>query len=119
MRLRTWNAACTMFALVALFVPALLLMPRPSAGQAARTKINPKDGAEMVFVSAGEFLMGSTAKQIDAILASEDRLDRGSVVGLAPVRERIHAERERQKREQFESETPQRRVYLGGYWIYT
>jgi len=63
-------------------------------------KINPIDGAEMVWVPAGEFIMGSTDKQAAAEL---DQLPKGSgnVAKLL-----------------LDSEKPQRNVYLDGYWMY-
>ena len=48
-------------AFMALFMPALLLLSRPCAAQGVRTKINPRDGARMVFIPAGAFLMGGTS----------------------------------------------------------
>ena len=39
---------------------------------------NPKDGAEMVWVTAGEFLMGSTAEEIAAIKPSVPQETRSS-----------------------------------------
>ena len=62
-------------------------------------RINPKDGAQMMWVPAGEFLMGSTSKEISAI-CKEYSIDGG------PFKELL------------EAETPQRKVYLDGYWIY-
>jgi formylglycine-generating enzyme required for sulfatase activity len=64
------------------------------------TKVNPKDGAEMVYVPAGEFLMGSSEADIDAAY----------VLNKSVVKDA--------KREQYQDETPQRRVYLDGCWIY-
>lgn len=60
------------------------------------TCVNPKDGAEMVWVPAGEFLMGVT----DEFIASDEK------------------ESGYQHYDRWESEKPQRKVYLDGYWIY-
>lgn len=65
----------------------------PKAGE---VKINPKDGAEMVWVPAGEFLMGSTDAEIAQVVKENPGL----------------------KAEWFDDEKPQRKVYLDGYWIY-
>jgi formylglycine-generating enzyme required for sulfatase activity len=62
------------------------------------TRINPKDGAEMVWVPAGEFLMGSTEEDIAALLKAEPLLE--------PYKEI------------FDAEKPQRKVGLDGYWMY-
>lgn len=58
--------------------------------------INPKDGAEMVWVPEGEFLMGSTDAEIAKLVSENSDW----------------------KAERFESEKPQHKVYLDGYWIY-
>jgi formylglycine-generating enzyme required for sulfatase activity len=59
-------------------------------------RINPTDGAHMVWVPEGEFIMGSTEEQIAALLikypASSESL--------------------------FDTEKPQHKVYLDGYWMY-
>ena len=60
------------------------------------TKINPKDGAEMMWVPAGEFLMGSTDEEIAALVKANPKLNANA----------------------FDTEKPQRKVYLDGYWIY-
>lgn len=61
----------------------------PKAGD---IRINPKDGAEMVWVPAGEFLMGSTDEDIARV-----RSEYPIVIA---------------------DEKPQRKAYLGGYWMY-
>jgi formylglycine-generating enzyme required for sulfatase activity len=68
--------------------------------KAVEVKINPKDGAEMVWVPAGEFIMGSTDEQT-AVLQ-----------GLCPK------SLQRSLKFSLDSEKPQRKVYLDGYWIY-
>jgi len=65
----------------------------PKAGD---VKINPKDGAEMVWVPAGEFLMGSTDEDIAQLLKKNPELEAA----------------------RFDDEKPQRKVYLDGYWMY-
>ena len=69
-------------------------------GFVGATRINPKDGAEMVYVPAGEFLMGSTEAEIEAAFAYHR--DRKTGYGKA----------------WFTCEGPQRRVYLAAYRIY-
>jgi formylglycine-generating enzyme required for sulfatase activity len=59
-------------------------------------KINPKDGAEMVWIPEGEFLMGSTDEQIVNLLSNNPSY----------------------KSEWFDREKPQHKVYLDGYWMY-
>jgi formylglycine-generating enzyme required for sulfatase activity len=65
-----------------------------------RSRINPKNGAEMAYVPAGELLMGSTDAEIDAMFA-----DLGA---------RVNSD----KKEEHSNEAPQRRVYLDAYWMY-
>jgi len=76
----------------------LLLLLACGLGGAAfpATRVNPKDGAEMVLVPAGEFLMGTSEEDIAAWLAAH------------PTDER----------ELFADELPQRSVYLDAYYIY-
>jgi formylglycine-generating enzyme required for sulfatase activity len=70
--------------------------PQPPAnGEAGDVWVNPKDGMEMVYVSAGEFTLGTSDAQIDAWLK----------------------EHPGDKRESFANEQPQCRVNLPGYWI--
>ncbi|MBM3241021.1 AAA family ATPase [Candidatus Poribacteria bacterium] len=57
---------------------------------------NPIDGAEMVYIPAGEFIMGTSDEQIDALLKKFPDWSRSW----------------------FDDEKPQRPVYLDGYWIY-
>ena len=64
------------------------------------TAINPKDGAVMIFVPAGDFLMGSTKAQAQ------------KVVQALPAVLQSDALRH------FAAEEPQHKVYLDGYWIY-
>ncbi len=59
-------------------------------------RINPKDGAEMVWVPAGEFLMGSTDEDIARLIKADSSL----------------------KAEWYDDEKPRRKVYLDGYWMY-
>lgn len=63
---------------------------------AAATKINPRDGAEMVLIPAGEFTMGSTSAEIEALLRSN-----ASYLW-----------------KWFACEMPQHKVYLDSYYIY-
>jgi len=57
--------------------------------------VNPKDGAEMVYVPASEFILGSSDTEIDTLLR----------------------EYPRDTRELFEDEQPQCRVQVPAYWI--
>jgi formylglycine-generating enzyme required for sulfatase activity len=59
-------------------------------------QVNPKDGAAMVWIPAGEFLMGTTDAQIADLLKRFPDWERSW----------------------FEDEKPQRRIYLDGYWMY-
>ncbi|OPZ88271.1 MAG: Serine/threonine-protein kinase pkn1 [bacterium ADurb.Bin429] len=61
-----------------------------------KTKINPKDSAEMVLIPAGEFLMGTSENQLAAVLKAYPTM----------------------KREWFLDELPQRKVELDAYYIY-
>jgi formylglycine-generating enzyme required for sulfatase activity len=66
---------------------------------AAKFRKNVKDDAEMIFIPAGEFTMGSTEASLNALLASDSHL----------------------KREQwrlFAGEIGRHKVYLDGYYIY-
>jgi len=60
-------------------------------------RVNPKDGAAMVWVPKGEFLMGISDAQIAGVLSVEN-------TSLT--------------RTDLSTEQPQRKVYLDGYWIY-
>ncbi len=62
------------------------------------TLINEVDGAELVYVPAGEFLMGITEEDLDLVLAQTWCSDC--------------------EREWFQDELPQHLVYLDAYWIY-
>ncbi len=62
--------------------------------------VNPKDGAEMVWVPECEFTLGSTDEQIVTVL-KEYPTDLQEIVKVI-----------------FDAQKPQRKVYLGGYWMY-
>ena len=70
----------------------------PAEAQLGDIWVNPKDGGEMVWVPAGEFLMGSTAAEIAAFIERNAMPERLKWI--------------------IEAEGPQRKVYLDGYWIY-
>ncbi len=81
-------------------VIGLVVMIRPPAASPASAipaspRIAPRDGMTQVFVPAGEFLMGSSSADIDAVV--QDR------VGYT--------------RDSFKNETPQHKVYLDAFWI--
>jgi len=67
----------------------------PTDPQAGDVWISPKDEAEMVYVPAGEFIMGSTDADIAALLKADPSLEA----------------------ELFADEQPQFRAHLPGYWI--
>jgi formylglycine-generating enzyme required for sulfatase activity len=69
---------------------------RPQAGDAW---VNPKDGTEMAYVPPGEFIMGTSDAQIDALVNERQENER---VGLRDARK---------------VEQPQRRVHLDGFWM--
>ncbi len=66
-------------------------LPKP-----VKEKINPLDGAAMVWVPAGEFLMGSSEDDIAT----------------------LYHRRQDVKREEYADQQPQRSVWLDGFWIY-
>ena len=72
----------------------------PATPAAGATRINAIDGAEMVYVPAGEFLMGSTDAEMEAAFADAS----AHFTGV--------------KKEWFTDQEPQRSVYLDAYWIY-
>jgi len=67
----------------------------PTSASAGDTWTRTTDGAVMVYVPAGEFLMGSTADDIDALLAQYSNC----------------------KREWIADEQPQHTVFLDAFWI--
>jgi len=67
----------------------------PAHPQAGDVWVNPKDGADMVYVSAGQFIMGSSDAELEALS-----------VGRAEGTRFL-----------FANEQPQFRVSLRGYWI--
>jgi len=97
MRRRPWRA------IILVIVPIVVLGIGGFFGwrmlttlKAGDVRVNPKDSAKMVWVPAGDFLMGSTDQQINDWLHSYPW--------------KYH--------EAFKSEQPQHKVYLDGYWIY-
>ena len=66
------------------------------ATQLPAVKVNPKDGAEMVLIPAGEFLMGTSEDQIVVMQKANPDY----------------------KSEYFSNELPQHKVYLDAYYIY-
>ncbi len=68
--------------------------------QNAVVVVNPKDGAELVWVPAGEFIMGSTEAQVAAMKSLLSNITNPGPAQL------------------LESEKPQHKVYLDGYWVY-
>jgi formylglycine-generating enzyme required for sulfatase activity len=70
--------------------------PIPPGRKVGDRTTNPRDGAAMVWVPAGEFLMGTVESEVDARLRANPDL----------------------KQDDFADEMPQRRVHLSGFWIY-
>lgn len=74
--------------------------------------VNPKDGAEMVWVPAGQFKMGITPKQaaiVDSVaVLPRDPKALDAALSEIWIQTRIAAW----------ASTPQRQVHLDGYWIY-
>ena len=60
------------------------------------TCINPKDGAEMVWVPAGKFLMGISKKDAQLVIINNPGIPLYSI----------------------QDEQPKRSIYLSGYWVY-
>lgn len=61
-------------------------------------QINPKDGAEMVYIPEGEFIMGTDKSEIDKIW------------------QRFGWEKE--WKQYFKNESPKHQVYVDGFWMY-
>ena len=73
-------------------------IPRvPHGSKIGEVRINEKDGAAMLWVPAGEFIRGSTDQEIAEMLPGNPDYVEASWS---------------------ESEKPQRRIHLDGYWIY-
>ena len=72
----------------------------PVTPTAGATRINAIDGADMVYVPAGEFLMGSTEAEMEAAFVDAS----AHFTGV--------------KKEWFTDQGPQWRVYLDAYWMY-
>ena len=72
--------------------------PAPKPGQPLKSKINPKDGAEMVWIPGGEFIMGSDLKQLKQILR--------------------RYKWPRFMRKLAKHEAPAHRVRVSGFWMY-
>jgi formylglycine-generating enzyme required for sulfatase activity len=69
--------------------------PQPQPSPLSSTIISPIDGAEMILIPAGEFIMGTSDEQIKELLRQFSYW----------------------KREQFANEQPQHRVYLDEFYI--
>jgi len=96
----------------------LLVWDGKPGAKAGQTKVNPKDGALVVWVPAGEFLMGSSGKDLQAALRRDNqRLAeiRGTIGDRAAAGSQALNVLAAEARS---DETPQRKVYLDGYWIY-
>jgi len=77
---------------VSLTLEKLPAKPAPPLGPLPPTRINPRDGAEMMLIPEGEFLMGSTAEEERKWTSNDWKHQPG--------------------------ETPQHRVFLDDYYIY-
>jgi len=71
-------------------------------------RVNSVDGAEMVWVPGGDFLMGSTDEQVAVEVERYERFEKGKKDAYSFAAGKWV----------FDSEKPQRKVYLDGYWIY-
>lgn len=75
----------------------------------AGSRVNPKDGAKMVLIPAGEFLMGSSDADIAALRKADDeKWDPTMMV----VPENAFEPKK------YADEQPQRKVYLDAYYLY-
>jgi formylglycine-generating enzyme required for sulfatase activity len=81
------------------------LVPGTSLGD---TSVNPRDGATMVWVPPGEFVMGSTPEQIANVCKS---LPNELIKSLPDAAKKIMSDL-------LTTEGPQHTVSLGGYWMY-
>jgi formylglycine-generating enzyme required for sulfatase activity len=72
----------------------------PAVAEAGQVWVSPIDGAEMVYVPAGEFIMGSTDADVDSALAICNEAQGGIC-----------------ERNWFEDERPQHTVYLDAFYI--
>ena len=95
---RCW--ALSILLLLAWLALALGFAPPEPAAQGPPKTIAGADGAPMVLVPAGEFLMGSTESQTSEALSQCNRDYNNLCMAW-----------------QFDIEKPQRRVYLGGFYI--
>ena len=92
----------TRFALCLLLACSLCMaicaaaVPTPAQPPLPKTKINPKDGAAMVLIPAGSFLMGTSEAQLATMLKAHPAY----------------------KRERYTHEMPQHPVYLDAYYLY-
>ena len=89
-----WKPLAAMVVL-ALFSPILAGCGAPAEPVAGATRVWEKDGSVMVYVPAGEFIMGSSDADIDAILAECSDCER----------------------EWFDDEYPQHTIYLSAFWM--
>jgi len=80
----------------AVITPAVIYQTIAAGSRIGDISTNPKDGAEMVWVPDGDFLMGSSDEQIAKVRSGQMNFDP----------------------EWYDNEKPQHRVYLNGYWIY-
>jgi serine/threonine protein kinase/formylglycine-generating enzyme required for sulfatase activity len=76
----------------------------PIGAPGATEAVNPKDRAEMVWVPAGQFVMGTSEKSAKELMAANPEAEPGGPG--------------RWHHEWFDDEKPQRNVYLDGFWIY-
>lgn len=88
-----WTLPVALVVLCGALLRAMAADPPLKAGD---TKVNPTDGAVMVWVPAGDFQMGSSAEDIAALCKRRDN----------------------EKPEWFTDEKPKHKVWLDGYWVY-
>ena len=102
---RWWRSFPQHIGLAALALMFVVVVMAGCGRKAGEVRINPKDGAEMVWVPAGEFTMGSSDKEVEQVLESASRA--GFSKKLLPALRQLLA-----------AEKPRHRVYLDGYWMY-
>jgi formylglycine-generating enzyme required for sulfatase activity len=106
-------------AAVACALGCAVWMGLATAGEPAanlpKTKVNPTDGAEMVQIPAGEFLMGTSEEELKALLPVTEE-ERAAGRTWATPGHRYDPLPDRKTF--FADELPQHKVYLDAYYMY-
>ena len=106
------HCALLLLLLCVLLAPSLALADAPAAKApvAGQTRINPKDGAVMIFIPAGEFIMGSYPDDASASAAGlPQRYYRGR---------RYYMQDDPDLKKADPDEFPAHTVHLDGFWMY-